>query len=136
MDFSARCEIVQWCKAQSLPVDQRGWQGQFGYNWNRWLAVGFDTSYFGGGSSLTDPKLNTATKVKLAPMLPLLPPGFNVRTGNTRTLTRSRGGPRLNYRGLKDVTLFIDARHVSERASTASNPILAAMVKSLLGPSM
>jgi len=60
----------------NMNLDQRGWQGQFGYNWRRWVAVGFDTSYFGGNSSITVPQLNNATIAKLAPILPLLPPGY------------------------------------------------------------
>lgn len=37
----------------NMNLAERGWQGQFGYNYRRWLALGFDTSYFGGSSSLT-----------------------------------------------------------------------------------
>jgi len=91
----------------NMNLAQRGWQGQYGYNWRRWVALGFDTSYFGGGSSLTVPMLNNQTIAKLAPILPLLPPGFKVwtpYTANTYTIT---GGPQFNYRGFKYVTLFI-----------------------------
>ena len=51
----------------NMNLAQRGWQAQFGYNYRRWMALGFDTSYFGGGTSLTLPMLNNATLAKLAP---------------------------------------------------------------------
>lgn len=123
----------------NMNLDQRGWHGQFGYNWNRWLAVGFDTSYFGGGSSVTVPQLNNATLVKLAPIFPYLPAGYTVYApyhANTYTIT---GGPQLNYRGLKWTTLFIHpdigAMHQSVQVKPI-DPIQAAIAKSLLGSSM
>src|SRR5664279_3147477 len=66
----------------NMNLDERGFQAQFGYNYRRWVALGFDTSYFGGSSSLTVPMLNTATKTKLAAGLAplyaagLIPPGY------------------------------------------------------------
>ena len=123
----------------NMNLDQRGWQAQFGYNWKRWAAIGFDTSYFGGGSSLTVPMLNNATIAKLAPILPHLPPGFTVWSpyhANTYTIT---GGPQLNYRHFKYVTLFIHpdigAMYQSVQVQPP-NPVMASIVTSLLGPSM
>ena len=123
----------------NMNLDQRGWQGQFGYNWKRWAAIGFDTSYFGGNSSLTVPMLNNQTKAKLAPFLPLLPPGFTVWSpyhANTYTIT---GGPQFNYRHFKYVTLFIHpdigAMYQSVQVQPP-NPLMGAMVAGLLGPSM
>jgi len=123
----------------NMNLDQRGFQAQFGYNWKRWAALGIDTSYFGGGSSLTVPMLNNATIAKLAPILPHLPAGFQVWTpyhANTFTIT---GGPQLNYRHFKYVTLFvhpdIGAMYQSVQAQPP-NPIMASIVTSLLGPSM
>lgn len=123
----------------NMNLAQRGFQAQFGYNWKRWAALGIDTSYFGGGSSLTVPQLNNATIAKLAPILPHLPPGFQVWTpyhANTLTIT---GGPQLNYRHFKYVTLFIHpdigAMYQSVQAQPP-NPIMGSIVKSLLGPSM
>ena len=122
-----------------MNLDQRGWQGQFGYNYRRSLALGFDTSYFGGSSSLTVPQLNNATIGKLAPILPLLPSGFKVWTpyhANTYTIT---GGPQFNYRHFKYVTLFIhpDIGAMYQSVTVQPpNPIMATIVGSLLGPSM
>jgi hypothetical protein len=123
----------------NMNLAQRGFQAQFGYNWKRWAALGIDTSYFGGGSSLTVPQLNNATIAKLAPILPHLPPGFTVWApyhANTYTIT---GGPQFNYRHFKYVTLFvhpdIGAMYQSVQVQPP-NPIMGSIVKSLLGPSM
>ena len=123
----------------NMNLDQRGWQAQFGYNYRRWVALGFDTSYFGGNSSLTVPMLNNATLTKLAPVLPLLPPGFTVWSpyhANTYTIT---GGPQFNYRHFKYVTLFIHpdigAMYQSVQVQPP-NAMMGMLVTSLLGPSM
>jgi len=123
----------------NMNLAQRGWQGQFGYNWKRWAAIGFDTSYFGGNSSLTASQLNNATLAKLAPILPYLPAGFNVWTpyhANTYTIT---GGPQFNYRGLKYFTLFvhpdIGAMYQSVTVQPP-NPIMGQIVKNIVGSSM
>src|SRR5215472_19063436 len=123
----------------NMNLAQRGWQGQFGYNYRRWVALGFDTSYFGGGNSLTVPQLNNATIAKLAPVLPYLPPGYKVWTpyyANTYTIT---GGPQFNYRHFKYVTLFIHPDIGAMHQSITVNPpdiIMTGIVKNLLGPSM
>jgi hypothetical protein len=123
----------------NMNLSERGFQAQFGYNYRRWVALGIDTSYFGGGSSLTVSQLNNATLVKLAPILPYLPAGYTVWTpyhANTYTIT---GGPQLNYRGFKWVTLFVHPDIGAMYQSIQVNPpdpIMAGIVKSLLGPSM
>jgi hypothetical protein len=123
----------------NMNLAQRGWQGQFGYNYRRWLALGFDTSYFGGGSSLTLPQLNDATIGKLAPILPLLPAGYRVWApyqANTYTIT---GGPQFNYRHFKYVTFFVHPAIGAMYQTVTVHPqdqIMTAMVTNLLGPTM
>jgi len=123
----------------NMNLDERGWQAQFGYNYRRWVALGFDTSYFGGNSSLTVPQLNNATLAKLAPVLPYLPAGYTVWTpyhANTYTIT---GGPQFNYRHFKYVTLFIHPDIGAMHQTVQVHPpdlIMAGIVKGLLGPSM
>jgi hypothetical protein len=123
----------------NMNLAQRGWQAQVGYNWRRWVALGFDTSYFGGGSSLTVPQLNNATIAKLAPILPYLPQGYTVWTpyhANTYTIT---GGPQFNYRHFKYVTLFIHPDIGAMYQSITVNPpdpIMTGIVKNLIGPTM
>ena len=121
----------------NMNLDERGWQAQFGYNYRRWMALGFDTSYFGGGTSLTLPMLNNATLAKLAPYAPLLPAGFAVPYhANTYTIT---GGPQFNYRHFKYVTLFIHpdigAMHQTVTVQPTS-PLMAGIAQGLLGPGM
>ena len=122
-----------------MNLAERGWQGQFGYNYRRWLALGFDTSYFGGGSSLTVPQLNNATIGKLAPVLPLLPPGYTVWApyhANTYTIT---GAPQFNYRHFKYVTLFIHPDIGAMYQTITVHPqdqIMTGMVTSLLGSTL
>jgi hypothetical protein len=121
----------------NMNLAERGWQAQFGYNYRRWVALGFDTSYFGGSTSITLPMLNNATLAKLAPYHALLPPGFAVPYhANTYTIT---GGPQFNYRGFKYVTLFvhpdIGAMHQSVTVKPTS-PLMGGIATGLLGPSM
>jgi len=123
----------------NMNLDERGWQAQFGYNYRRWVALGFDTSYFGGNSSLTVPMLNNATVAKLAPVLPYLPPGYTVWSpyhANTYTIT---GGPQFNYRHFKYVTLFIhpDIGAMYQMITVhPPDPIMSGIVTQLIGPSM
>ncbi len=123
----------------NMNLDERGWQAQFGYNYRRWVALGFDTSYFGGNSSLTVPMLNNATVAKLAPVLPYLPPGYTVWSpyhANTYTIT---GGPQFNYRHFKYVTLFIhpDIGAMYQMITVhPPDPIMSGIVSQLIGPSM
>ena len=123
----------------NMNLDERGWQAQFGYNYRRWVALGFDTSYFGGNSSVVPSQLNNATLAKLAPIFPYLPQGYNLYVpyhANTYTIT---GGPQFNYRGFKWVTLFIHpdigAFHQSIQVRP-QDPIVAGIAKGLLGSSM
>ncbi len=123
----------------NMNLDERGWQAQFGYNYRRWMALGFDTSYFGGNSSLTVPQLNNQTLAKLAPVLPYLPAGYTVWSpyhANTYTIT---GGPQFNYRHFKYVTLFIhpDIGAMYQMITVhPPDPIMSGIVSQLIGPSM
>ena len=123
----------------NMNLAERGWQAQFGYNYRRWVALGFDTSYFGGNSSVTVPQLNSATVAKLAPIFPYLPPGYTVYapySANTYTIT---GGPQFNYRGFKYVTLFIHPDLGAMYQSIQIHPqdaIIGGIASSLLGSSM
>ena len=76
----------------SLNLTQRGFDGDFGYNVRSWVSLGFDFSYNGGHSSLLPNDLNSATQAKLAPFLPLLPPGFILAVPyNSSTYTYEAG---------------------------------------------
>lgn len=127
----------------NMNLAERGWQGQFGYNYKPWVALGFDTSYFGGGSSITASELNGPTLLKLGQALTaldgLVPPGYQIQApyhANTYTIT---GGPQFNYRHFKYVTLFIHpdigAMHQSIQVNP-TDPISKILVTGLVGPSM
>ena len=119
----------------SLNLDQRGFDGDFGYNYNSWLTLGFDFSTFTGHSSLVPGDLNAATQAKLAPFLPYLPPGFVLAVPYNSSTQTYEGGPQFNYRHFQHVTLFarpaLGALHASF-SSTSNNPDIQLIVKSLL----
>jgi len=123
----------------SLNLTQRGIDTDVGVNLRSWLTVGFDFSYNNGHSSLLPTYLNSATQAKLAPFLPLLPPGFVLAVPYDGSSYSYEAGPQFNYRRLKKVTFFVrpalGALHVDLTAKP-TNPIAAQIVVGLLGPSL
>jgi hypothetical protein len=122
----------------SLNLTQRGFDGDFGVNIRSWLTVGGDFSYGNGHSSLVPGDLNAATQAKLAPFLPLLPPGFVLSVPYNSTTYTYEAGPQFNYRHFKHVTLFarpaLGALHADFNA-TPGNPLVTQIVKGLLNGS-
>ena len=112
--FSQQTEVTQFAafgaysylSTPSLNLTQRGFDGDFGYNYNSWLTLGFDFSYGSGHSSLVPNDLNQATQAKLAPFLPFLPPGFVLSVPYNSSTQTYEAGPQFNYRHFKHVTLF------------------------------
>jgi hypothetical protein len=83
----------------------RGFNGQFGINKNRWLALGADYSLFVGHSAFTPGELTPAIQAQLAPFLPLLGPNPAIQfDATTYTFT---AGPQVNFRQLKWATFFV-----------------------------
>ena len=121
----------------SLNLTQRGFDGDLGYNVNKWLTMGFDFSYFSGHSSLLPDHLNGATQAKLAPFLPLLPPGFQLTVPYDSATYTYEAGPQFNYRRFKKLTLFVrpalGALHANFDAKP--NPLVKPVVAGLLGGS-
>ena len=119
----------------SLNLTQHGFDGDFGVNVRPWLTIGGDFSYGTGSSSLLPDNLNLATKAKLAPYLPLLPPGYALSVPYDATNYTYEAGPQFNYRGFKKVTFFVrpalGAIHAKFTARP-SDPIQAAIVNGLL----
>ena len=88
-----------------LNLAERGVNGQFGINLNRWLALGADYSYFTGHSDLRPQDLKPALQAQLVPILPLLGPNPAIPFDSiTYTFT---AGPQINFRQLKWVTFFV-----------------------------
>jgi hypothetical protein len=90
----------------SLNLVQRGFDADFGVNLRSWLTLGGDFSYGNGSSSVLPKYLNSTTQAKLAPILPLLPPGFVIAIPTNISTYTYEAGPQFNYRHLKKFTLF------------------------------
>src|SRR4051812_22163595 len=90
----------------SLNLVERGFNSEFGYNHNRWLALGFDISYFNGHTSLGTGPLSLGAKAKLAPLMSLLPAGTTVMVPYDATTLNMSLGPQINIRKIKQVTFF------------------------------
>src|SRR5208283_1618572 len=120
----------------SLNLVQRGFDGDFGYNYNSWLTLGFDFSYNNGHSSLLPDHLNAATQAKLAPFLPIFQElGIPLVVPYNSSTYTYEAGPQFNYRHLKHVTLFarpaLGALHGVFTAKP-NNPAIAEVVSGLL----
>ncbi len=120
----------------SLNLVQRGFDGDFGYNWKSWLSLGFDFSVQNGHSTLLPKHLNAATQAKLAPYLPLFQElGIPLAIPYNSTTYTYEAGPQFNYRRLKHVTFFarpaLGAFH-SNFAAKPNNPYIQQVVNGLL----
>jgi hypothetical protein len=141
--FSQQTDVKQFAafgafsylSTPSLNLTQRGFDGDFGVNMRSWLTLGGDFSYAAGHTSLLPNDLNAATQAKLAPFLPLLPPGYVLAVPYNSSTYTYEAGPQFNYRGLKKVTFFarpaLGALHASFTAKP-NDPITSAIVKALL----
>ena len=78
-DYIARYSVFtafSYLSTPSLNLTQRGFDSDFGVNLRPWLTLGGDFSYQSGHSSLLPGSLSSSAQAKLAPIIPLLPPGF------------------------------------------------------------
>jgi hypothetical protein len=124
----------------SLNLIQRGFDGEFGWNARRWVALGGDFSVFTGHTTLLPTSLNKKTQAALAPYIPLLvSKGIPVVLPFNSTTYTYSAGPQFNFRKFKAVTLFarpaLGALHVSITAQP-NNPYMAAIAAGMLGKSM
>jgi opacity protein-like surface antigen len=142
--FSQQTDIRQWSTFEafsylstpSLNLTQRGFDADIGYNWKSWITLGFDFSYNNGHSSLLPQYLNSTTKAKLAPFLPILQElGIPVVVPYNSSTYTYEAGPQFNYRHFKKVTLFarpaLGALHATVN-TTPSNPVIQEIVAGLL----
>jgi hypothetical protein len=123
---------------------ENGFHCQAGVNPKTWLALGFDYSISGGSLTLTPDLLTTSWQGQLGDLLELLgskgllPPGYSAADialpSNSRTQTFA-GGPQLEYRHFKKVTLFVrpsvGAIHEVATPQPGSNAIYQAIVSAL-----
>ena len=94
---------------------------------------------FTGHSTLFPTELDPSQQARLAPIIPLLPPGFVLAVPYDSTTYTFTGGPQFAYRHFKWVTFFghpsIGGLHESVTAKP-NNPILTQIVTTIIGPSM
>jgi hypothetical protein len=122
-----------------LNLDGRGFNGEFGVNVNRWLALGADFSIFDSHSSLFPKDLTPQLQQELAALLGTLPPGtippgYNLQVPFNATTYTFSAGPQINYRHFEKVTFFVrPALGLMHEAVTAkpSDPIQTGVVAAL-----
>lgn len=124
----------------SFNLYQRGFNGEFGYNVTRWLALGGDFSVLDGNSSILPqeltPSLQQALGAEIAG-LGGLPPGYSLYVPfNAKTYTYA-AGPQINFRQLKAVTFFVrpDLGAIHENATLNPKDPIQTLVVSHLAPS-
>jgi hypothetical protein len=128
----------------SLNLLQNGFNGEFGVNVTKWLALGFDFSVFTGSNNITPSMLATSVQQQLASTIAagiaagVIPPGYRLTyvPSDSTTYTYS-AGPQINFRQLKAVTFFVrpalGALHESATLNP-TDPITKALVEGLVGP--
>ncbi|MGB8770680.1 MAG: hypothetical protein WCC92_13760 [Candidatus Korobacteraceae bacterium] len=154
--FSQQTDILRYSaftafsylSTPSLNLTQRGFDGDFGVNVRSWLTVGGDFSYNSGNSSLLPKNLSSSAQAQLAPILPLLPPGFNLAVPYNSSTYTYEAGPQFNYRRFKKFTFFarpaLGALHAKFTATPGKcaqpelecTQILTQIVTQLVGPSL
>jgi hypothetical protein len=129
-----------YLETPSLNLSQHGFNGEFGYNWKRWVALGGDFTIVSGHTSLLPNQLNSATQAALAPYVPILMArGIPVALPYNSTTSTYMVGPQFNFRKFKSFTFFVrpglGALHVSITAQP-TNPIIAGIAGGMLGKSL
>ncbi len=128
-----------YLNSPKLSLSQNGFHTQFGVNARTWAALGVDFSYFTGSSTLHTSDLNSTQLAKLAPIAPLLPPGFVIESPYDATTYTITGGPQFSIRKFKAITIFVRPSVGAMHESVTANPpnaIMAQIVASLVGPTM
>jgi hypothetical protein len=116
-----------------LNLAQRGFNGEYGVNVTRWLALGGDYSIFTGHSSLFPSELAPTIQVQLGNLV--LPPGYVLSVPFDATTSTYSAGPQINFRKFKPVTIFVRPalgvlhEHVTARPA---DPIQTAVVAALV----
>lgn len=123
-----------YLNAPRLNLAERGFDGEFGINLNRWLAIGGDYSIFTGHSDIHATDLKPAFQAQLVPLLPLLGPNPAVPFDST-TYTFTFG-PQINFRQMKWITLFVRPAigGMHETATLKPNTPILALVTAQLAP--
>jgi opacity protein-like surface antigen len=121
---------------------QRGFNGEFGVNVTRWLALGGDFSVLDGNTSLFPSELKPSLQAELGAELQQLaqlgaiPPGYVLYVPfNAKTYTYA-AGPQINFRQLKAVTFFVrpDLGAIHEDARLHPRDQIQTLVVQALAP--
>jgi hypothetical protein len=92
-----------YLNSPGLNLAERGFNGEFGVNVNRWLTIGGDFSIFTGHSDIVPQQLTPALQRQLAAVVP---PGLPIALPFDSTTYTFAAGPQFNLRKFKWVTLF------------------------------
>ena len=119
-----------------INLDGRGFNGEFGVNATRWLAMGADFSVFGGHSTIFPHQLTPQLQTQLGALLAgvPLPPGYVVQVPFDAATYTFSAGPQINFRHFKKFTIFVrPALGVMHEVVTArpGDPIQTAIVAQL-----
>jgi hypothetical protein len=128
----------------SLNLLQNGFDGEFGVNVTKWMALGFDFSVFTGSNGITPGMLANSVQQQLASTIAAgiesgaIPPGYRLTSVPTNSTTYTySAGPQFNIRKLKQVTFFVrpalGALHESATLNPA-DPVTRILVEGLVGP--
>lgn len=127
----------------SFNLYQRGFNGEFGYNVTRWLALGGDFSVLDGNSSIVPKDLKPALQAQLGAEIGqlvqagLIPPGYVLYVPfNAKTYTYA-AGPQINFRQMKAITFFVrpDLGAIHEDARLHPRDQVQTLVVQALAPS-
>ena len=119
---------------------QRGFNGEFGVNVRRWLALGGDFSILDGNTSILPNELTPTLQTELGGEIGALgglPPGYTLYVPfNAKTYTFA-AGPQINFRQLKYVTFFVrpDLGAIHEHAKLNPTDPIQTLVVQALAPS-
>lgn len=105
-DYLPRYEVFgsfSYLNSPKLNLAERGFNGSFGVNLNRWFTLGADYSIFTGHSDIFPQDLTTALQLQLAAVVP---PGTVIFLPFDSTTYTFAAGPQFALRSLKWVTLF------------------------------
>lgn len=142
-EYVGRFDVFTGFSHMSSPsanLYQRGFNGEFGVNVKRWLALGADYSILNGNTSIVPKYLTPALQQELGVEIAALgglPPGYSLYVpykGKTWTFA---AGPQINFRQMKHVTLFVrpDLGVLQETATLKPKDPIQTFVVSGLAPS-
>lgn len=105
--FVSRYELFaapSYLSTPKLKMVQRGFNADFGFNVNQWLAFGADYSILRGHSAIEPAMLNLSLQHMLASALP---PGANLSVPFDSSAHTFGAGPQFSIRRLRRVTFFV-----------------------------